>query len=51
MIKRFFEYLKAVFATFACVLDESKRINEDGSWNAYWQKRNERAMRKNGKSR
>lgn len=46
MIKRFFEYLYAVFTTFIAVLDESKRINEDGSWNRYNERKNRKAMKK-----
>ena len=31
------------FAPFLVLLDESRRINEDGSWNKYWAKKNCRA--------
>lgn len=46
MIKRFFEYLKDAFLTFVVVLDESKRINEDGSWDKYNERKNRKAMKK-----
>ena len=31
------------FITIAVLLDESRRTNEDGSWNSYWAKKNCRA--------
>ena len=34
------------FISVAVMIDESKRINEDGSWSEYHRKRNERMMRK-----
>lgn len=34
------------FTAIAVILDISKEINEDGSWDEYHRKRNERMMRK-----
>ena len=28
------------FISVAVMLDESKRINEDGSWDKYWERKN-----------
>ena len=28
------------FVSLAVLLDESRRINEDGSWDGYWAKKN-----------
>ena len=36
------------FASLAVLIDESKRINEDGSWDKYWERQNKKTMRKNG---
>lgn len=51
-IKNFFEALISPFVSVAVMIDESKRINEDGSWDAYWAKKNARAMKREaGKQR
>ena len=34
------------FVSVAVLIDESKRINEDGSWDEYHRKRNEKMMRR-----
>ena len=39
-LKKFFEAIISPFISVAVMLDESKRINEDGSWDAYWAKKN-----------
>lgn len=31
------------FISIAVMLDESKRINEDGSWDKYWERKNRKA--------
>ncbi len=50
-IKRFFNHLKDSFVACAVLIDESKRMNLDGSWNEYHRKRNEKMMRRDrGKS-
>lgn len=45
-MKKFFEAIIMPFISLAVMIDESKRINEDGSWNAYNARKNRRAMRK-----
>lgn len=30
------------FISIAVLIDESKRINEDGSWDKYWERKNKR---------
>jgi len=49
-LKKFFSYIKDSFVACAVLIDESKRINEDGTWNEYHRKRNEKMMRKERKS-
>ena len=39
-LKKFFNYMKDSFTACAVLLDESKRINEDGSWDGYWERKN-----------
>ena len=34
------------FNTIACMLDEERRINEDGRYDKYWARKNRRAMKK-----
>lgn len=34
------------FNTIACMLDEERRINEDGRYDKYWERKNRRAMKK-----
>ena len=34
------------FMTIAVLIDESKRINEDGSWDKYWERKNKKEVRK-----
>lgn len=40
MIKKILDAITTPFISVACIIDESKRINEDGSWDAYWAKKN-----------
>ena len=40
MIRRIWDNITAPFISFAVSLDESRRINEDGSWDKYWAKKN-----------
>lgn len=41
-IKRFFEAIISPFIAISVMIDESKRINEDGSWDSYWANKNAR---------
>lgn len=34
------------FNTIACMLDEERRINEDGRYDKYWAKKNARAAKR-----
>ena len=34
------------FISIAVLIDESKRINEDGSWDKYWERKNKKETRK-----
>ena len=43
---RFFEAIALPFISVAVMIDESKRINEDGSWDKYHARRNKRLMKK-----
>lgn len=49
LFKRIWEAITEPFISIAVLIDESKRINEDGDWNEYHRKRNERMMRKEAK--
>lgn len=48
-LKKIWDAITLPFISVAVMIDESKRINEDGSWNEYHRKRNERTMRKEAK--
>ena len=43
-MKKFFKKIwSAIITPFECIavgLDESRRINEDGSWDKYWERKN-----------
>ena len=38
--KKIVDALISPFVAFAVLLDESKNLNEDGSWDTYWAKKN-----------
>ena len=46
-----FEKLMSPFVSIAVLIDESKRINEDGAWDSYNRRRNEKEMKKNVQNR
>ena len=48
-LKKIWEAISSPFISVAVLIDESKRINEDGSWNAHNRKRNEKMKRKEQK--
>lgn len=50
-LKKIWEALISPFVSVAVMIDESKRLNLDGSWNEYHRKRNERMMRKEKRER
>lgn len=39
------------FVVWSVLLDESRRENLDGSWDKYWERKNHRAMKKEGAKR
>lgn len=45
-IKNFFEAIVSPFVAIAVLIDESRRTNEDGSWDSYWAKKNARAAKR-----
>lgn len=45
-LRKIWETIISPFESIAVLIDESKRINEDGSWDVY----NERRNRKRGRS-
>lgn len=50
-LKKIFGALLSPFESIAVLIDESKRINEDGAWDAYNRARNEKEMKKNVQNR
>ena len=48
-LKKIIEAITAPFVSIAVLLDESRRINEDGSWDKYWSRKNRRAAKKAAK--
>jgi hypothetical protein len=43
LITKLWNAITAPFISIAVLVDESRRINEDGSWDKYWEKKNRRA--------
>lgn len=50
MIKKIWNAICTPFVAIAVLIDESKIANEDGSYDTYWAKKNERGTNKNGKT-
>ncbi len=50
-LRKIWDFITTPFISVAVMIDESKRINEDGSWDEYNRKRNEKLMRKEAKKR
>jgi len=48
-MKKIIQAIADFFTGFAVVLDESRRTNEDGSWDKYWERRNRREARREAK--
>lgn len=40
LILKLWDAITAPFISIAVLVDESRRINEDGSWDSYWAKKN-----------
>ena len=45
-MRKIFEAITAPFICLAVTLDESRRINEDGSWDKHNARKNRRAVKK-----
>lgn len=45
--KKIWHSICSPFVAVACMIDESKLANEDGSWDDYWEKKNKREEKKN----
>jgi hypothetical protein len=39
-ISRIWNTIAMPFISIAVLIDESRRINEDGSWDKYWERKN-----------
>lgn len=50
-IKNFFKAIISPFVAISVMIDESKRINEDGSWDSYWANKNAREMKEREESK
>ena len=46
MMKKIWHSICTPFTAIACIIDESKIANEDGSYDAYWAKKNKREEKK-----
>ena len=46
VLRRFWNAVTMPFTALAVALDESRRINEDGSWDKYWAKKNRKELQK-----
>lgn len=46
LFSKIWDAIALPFVSIEVMIDESKRINEDGSWDKYNRKRNEKMMRK-----
>jgi hypothetical protein len=46
LFKRMWEAITEPFISIAVLIDESKRINEDGSWDKYHARRNKKLMKR-----
>lgn len=42
-LKKIFDAISAPFVSVAVLIDESRRINEDGTWDKYNERKNRRA--------
>ena len=44
ILRRFWNAVTMPFTALAVALDDSRRINEDGSWDKYWAKKNRKEL-------
>lgn len=45
-LRKIWDALTMPFISIAVLIDESRRINEDGSWDEYHARKNRKAMKK-----
>jgi hypothetical protein len=45
-MKKLWEAITAPFIALAVLIGESKEINEDGSWDGYWERKNRKAEKR-----
>lgn len=45
-LKKIWEAIADAFVFGAVLLDESRNMNLDGSWDKYWERKNKRAAKK-----
>lgn len=48
-IRKALDVIFSPFISIAVLIDESKNINENGSWDKYWERKNRKAMREEQK--
>lgn len=46
ILSAIWDFITMPFIAIAVLIDDSKRYNEDGSWDSYHSKRNAKAMKK-----
>jgi rRNA processing protein Gar1 len=46
VLKKIFGAIAQPFVAVICLIGTSQEINEDGSWDKYWARKNRRAMKK-----
>lgn len=50
-LKKIWYTITDPFVSVAVMIGVSKEINEDGSWDKYWERKNRKAMRKEKKKK
>ena len=48
-LKKILDFIISPFISVAVFLDEEKRLNLDGRYDKYWERKNRRAMKKEGR--
>lgn len=49
MFEKLIDFFISPFVAILVLIDESKKINEDGSWDKYHEKRNKKAQKRGEK--
>ena len=50
-IRKALDIIFSPFISIAVLIDESKNINEDGSWDKYWERKNRKEKKKEQKKK